>query len=87
MFSDNLKSVDAVRAVIEYSKGKMNPIVEGLGTWITNDVGVAPLDMVIKLTGIITSGKTIYAIKLSDSKSKHTGDPETIKLYKTILGI
>ena len=86
MFSDNLKSVDAVRAVIEYSKGKMNPL-EGLGTWITNDVGVAPLDIVIKLTGITTNGKMIYAVKLSDSKSKHTGDPETIKLHKTILGI
>lgn len=86
MFSDNLKSLDVIRAVIEYCKNKMIP-TQGLGTWLTNDMGVAPLDMVIKLTGLQVNGKLIPAIKLSDTAGKHTGDESAIEFYKRTLGI
>lgn len=53
----------------------------GIGTNLTNDVGVKPLNMVIKLTSI--NGKN--AIKLSDTPGKHTGDKETIEIVKKMI--
>ena len=43
--------------------------------------------MVIKLTGVYLNKKWVPAIKLSDSKTKHTGDIETIELCKKTLEI
>ncbi|MCJ7793037.1 MAG: nicotinate phosphoribosyltransferase [Candidatus Marinimicrobia bacterium] len=51
----------------------------GIGTNLTNDVGVEPLNMVIKLSHIILSDGTIVpTIKLSDNRGKYTGDLEEI---------
>ena len=53
----------------------------GIGTNLTNDVGVKPLNMVIKLSDIILSdGTRIPTVKLSDSQGKYTGDPEEIAM-------
>ena len=55
----------------------------GIGTNLTNSVGVKPLNIVIKLVEI--NGMPV--IKLSDDKGKHTGDEKTIKLVKEMLNI
>lgn len=60
----------------------------GIGTNFTNDVGVKPLNMVIKLTEAKPEGEEwIPTIKLSDVTGKNTGDKEMIIIAKKILGI
>jgi nicotinate phosphoribosyltransferase len=63
--------------------------VYGVGTYLTNDVGVIPLNNVIKMTYVKnTTGEEFKpAIKLSDSKEKFTGDIKEIKICKSILNI
>ena len=61
--------------------------VGGIGTHFTNDVGVKPLNMVIKLaTANFGQGK-VDVVKLSDNAGKHTGTPEAIVQVKQELGI
>ena len=62
-------------------------IIGGIGTNLTNDVGVKPLNMVIKLTRADFGRGMIDVIKLSDSKGKHTGNQNAIDLAKEELGI
>lgn len=50
----------------------------GIGTWFTNDVGVKPLNIVIKLDSVQVSGIWIPAVKISDDKGKYTGDKQEI---------
>lgn len=87
VFSDSLNPA-AVKAIEEFCKGKIRTAY-GIGTNLTNDVGHAPLNMVIKLVGIARSSdkKMIPAIKLSDVPGKHTGDPNEIALCKGLLGL
>lgn len=59
----------------------------GVGTHLTNDVGVKPLNMVIKMTAAKVLGEWIPTIKLSDNLGKHTGDPRMISLCKDMLNI
>lgn len=59
----------------------------GVGTHLTNDVGVKPLNMVIKLTGAKILGDWVSTVKLSDNVGKHTGDAKMISLYKDMLNI
>jgi nicotinate phosphoribosyltransferase len=54
---------------------------------LTNDVGVKPLNMVIKLTAIQVKGSWVSTVKLSDDKGKHTGTPEAVNLCKQMLRI
>lgn len=55
------------------------PCAFGIGTWFTNDVGVKPLNIVIKLDAVQVSGIWIPAVKLSDDKGKYTGDKQEIE--------
>jgi nicotinate phosphoribosyltransferase len=73
VFSDNLNPEKA-RKIYDYFKGKCK-IVFGIGTNLTNNYGVKPLNMVIKLATI--NGKGV--IKLSDEEGKHTGTEDDIK--------
>lgn len=65
----------------------------GIGTYTTNDVGVEPLKIVIKLIGAQIyphlSGEEAWAdcIKLSNSASKHTGAVAEVELAKATLGL
>ncbi len=63
--------------------------VYGIGTYLTNDVGVQPLNIVIKLTGSKHEINDDYhpVVKLSDDPGKYTGDPGEIKLCKAILNL
>ena len=61
--------------------------VGGIGTHFTNDVGVKPLNMVIKMTSADFGHGDVNVVKLSDDAGKHTGNPKAIELAKQELGI
>jgi nicotinate phosphoribosyltransferase len=86
LFSDNLKSIKQILEIHEACRDK---IIDryGIGTWLTNDVGVKPLNIVIKLVGCNFNNEWVKTIKLSDDVKKHTGDEDIIKLCKNTLGI
>lgn len=91
LFSDNLKSVEQIKEIHEacIALPENDRIVDryGIGTWLSNDVGVKPLNIVIKLTALNNNDKWIPTIKLSDSPTKHTGDPNTVDLCLRTFGI
>lgn len=84
VFSDGL-NVKLACALQKHFFGRIK-IVFGIGTHFTNDVGVKPLNMVIKMVAAKPKNTWIQAIKLSDVAGKETGDPSTISLCKQILG-
>lgn len=86
IFSDAL-DYEKVKRIVEFCKGKIG-ISFGVGTNLTNDVGLPPLNIVIKMTETLPDhGVWNPVVKLSDEKGKYTGAPATIELCKTILGI
>ena len=86
IFSDGLNP-KKVQAITEACKGKIG-ISFGIGTDLTNDVGLRPMNIVMKLTEVLTSDdEWVSTVKLSDEPNKHTGDPKMIALAKGILGI
>lgn len=86
IFSDGLNP-KKVTAITEATKGKIG-ISFGIGTNLTNDVGLKPMNIVIKLTDILTSdNEWIPTVKLSDEPNKHTGTPQMIELAKELLRI
>jgi nicotinate phosphoribosyltransferase len=91
LFSNNLrdKSPDKNSSYIDIHKafGKIAHVVAGIGTSITNDVGVTPLNMVIKMTGADFGKGMIPVVKLSDDVGKHTGGVTAINRVKKELGI
>jgi len=87
VFSDSLNP-DLVQNIKKHINGRIHDVY-GIGTFLTNDVGVKPLNMVIKMTGSsLKSGDPYHpAIKLSDDTGKHTGDRREIELCKKILNL
>lgn len=85
VFSDSL-NLDKVAKIHEWCKGKVRDSY-GIGTFLTNDVGVKPLNFVIKLTAIKIDNEWKPTVKLSDSEGKHTGDEKEIILCKSVLGL
>lgn len=61
----------------------------GIGTNLSNDVGVTPLNMVIKMSAAKPTDEDewIPTVKLSDSEGKHTGDQKMIETCKYLLNI
>jgi len=59
----------------------------GIGTNLTNDVGVKPLNMVIKIVQVKVGDIWVDTVKLSDNPIKHTGTEDEIKLCKDTLRI
>jgi len=86
MFSDNLKSIEQIKAIHDVCNGRVIDRY-GIGTWLSNDVGVKPLNMVIKLTGVDFGQGWVPCVKLSDDIGKNTGDDAEVSLCKQILGI
>ncbi|MCF7815357.1 MAG: nicotinate phosphoribosyltransferase [Candidatus Cloacimonetes bacterium] len=71
----------------DYCRGKIKCSF-GIGTNFSNDVGVTPLNIVIKITSAKPEGRDwTPTIKLSDSEGKHTGDKKEIETAKYVLGI
>jgi len=85
VFSDSL-DIDKAVAIHEYCKGKIKDSY-GIGTNLTNDVGVIPLNIVIKLSKCRTTADKEWhnTIKLSDDRGKHTGDKEEIDYCINLL--
>jgi nicotinate phosphoribosyltransferase len=81
VFSDNLNDEKYIR-IHNTFKSVCQPI-GGIGTFLTNNVGehIIPLNMVIKMKRIkrTPSSEWIDVVKLSDSPSKYTGNPDVIR--------
>jgi nicotinate phosphoribosyltransferase len=85
VFSDNLND-DKYIKLDTYFRQWAQP-VGGIGTFFTNDVGVKPLNMVIKMTAADFGHGAVNVVKLSDEPGKYTGKPEAIELVKRELNI
>jgi nicotinate phosphoribosyltransferase len=86
IFSDGL-DYNKVERIVAYCKDKIG-ISFGIGTNFTNDVGLKPMNIVIKMTEALSKdGEWTEVVKLSDEPGKNTGNQTTIDLAKTILGI
>ncbi len=79
VFSDGLDVNKAVK-IHAYCKGKVRDAY-GIGTNLTNDVGVTPLNIVIKLAKCRASSDKPWrsTVKLSDDTGKQTGDSKELK--------
>jgi nicotinate phosphoribosyltransferase len=91
VYSDNLDENKALE-IHNYcsTKGEGLKAKFGIGTKLTNDVGVKPLNMVIKLTAaqaIPGSDEWIETVKLSDDLGKNTGANEAVEHCKRDLSI
>jgi len=87
IFSDSLNVESAIK-VKEYCENKISCSF-GIGTSLTNDVNLRPLNIVIKMTGVKPEGVNgwVPTIKLSDVKGKYTGDSKEIKMAQKILNL
>lgn len=86
IFSDGL-NFEKIENIVHYSQGKIG-ISFGVGTNFTNDVGLQPMNVVLKMTDALPDdGEWTPVVKLSDEKNKYTGTAEAIALAKTVLGI
>lgn len=86
IFSDGL-NLEKVEEITKACQRKIG-ISFGIGTNLTNDVGLKPMNIVMKLIDIEThNGEWIPTVKLSDEKGKYTGDPKMIELAKEFLRI
>lgn len=93
VFTDGLDITTACAIKKYFDAGGANkqPIRSsyGIGTHLTNDVGVEPLNIVIKMMEAKPNDNFEWTptIKLSDSPGKHTGDKNMIRLAKELLNI
>ncbi len=87
IFSDSLNP-EMVEKITKHCKGRVG-ISYGIGTNLTNDVGVKPLNIVVKMTGAKTENhdEWLPTVKLSDSKGKYLGTEEEVAICKAILRI
>ena len=84
VFSDGL-SVPKIERIQKALAGKIG-IFYGIGTDLTNDVGVTPANNVMKATHVrLPDGAEADLVKLSDDLGKHTGPMGKVALYKTIF--
>jgi nicotinate phosphoribosyltransferase len=86
IFSDGLIPSRVVQ-IKKYCEGKIKSSF-GIGTNFTNDVGTKPLNIVIKAVAAKKpKWPWVDIIKLSDAPGKITGNEETTKIAKKLLGI
>jgi nicotinate phosphoribosyltransferase len=85
VFSDGLNT--ALYIFLDTNFRQFCQPIGGIGTHFTNDVGVEPLNMVIKLKTADFGQGPIDVVKLSDNEGKYTGNPEAIAQVKRELGI
>lgn len=86
IFSDGL-NLEKVEEITNATRGTIG-ISFGIGTNLTNDVGLKPMNIVMKLIGVqAPNGDWIPTVKLSDERGKYTGEPKMIELAKEVLRI
>ncbi len=84
VFSDGL-NLDKIIELQDHFGGRINTTY-GWGTTLTNDLGIKPLNIVMKATHVtLPNGAEADLVKLSDNKGKHTGPEAQIKRYQTIF--
>ena len=86
VFSNALTTKEAV-PLSDYTKKLGIKPRMGIGTHFTNDVGVKPLNIVIKVVSVEVLGEWVPAVKLSDESGKHSGNAEMIDLAQRMLNI
>ena len=76
------------KEINDFCQGKIK-CSAGIGTNLTNDVGVKPLNIVMKLMSCRMNEKQgwVNCIKISDDKGKVMGDPNEIKAASIELGL
>jgi nicotinate phosphoribosyltransferase len=86
IFSDGLDP-EKVKRIADYCRGKIG-ISFGIGTNFTNDVGLQPMNIVIKMTEALPESQPwTPVVKISDVPGKHSGDEKMIELARAVLGI
>lgn len=80
VFSDGL-DVQTMIKIHDYFVGRIN-VTFGWGTNLTNDLGLAPLSLVVKPVEACGNG----LVKLSDNLAKAIGKPEDVERFKKIFG-
>jgi len=80
IFSDGL-TVPIMDELEQYFRGRIQTTF-GIGTNLTNDLGFAPLSMVVK----VASANGLSVVKLSDNITKASGDPKEIDRKKRLTG-
>ncbi len=85
VYSDAL-NMEKIARIKSHIRGRIHDVY-GIGTYLSNDTGVQPLNIVIKLTECkMKSGDSFHpAIKLSDDPAKYVGNPEEIDLCLRLL--
>ena len=85
VFSDSL-NVETVRKIREFCEGKIRDVY-GIGTCLTNDVGVKALNIVIKhlKCKLDNQAPWLNTVKLSNDTVKHMGDPEEVTICQNTL--
>jgi len=86
IFSDSL-NYDRVLRIADFCRGKIG-MSFGIGTNLTNDVGLKPMNIVMKMVEALPEGEDwTPVVKLSDEKGKYTGNADVISLAKSVLDI
>jgi len=87
VFSDGLDVERAIN-IHRFCRGQVKDAY-GIGTNLTNDVGVEPLNIVIKLSWVQPEAgmEGRATVKLSDDPGKHTGDPGELLNCRNALGL
>ena len=89
VYSDGIDSIEKCHDIYNTAKKNNIKCSLGIGTWLTNDVGVKPLNQVMKMVAmkIDRHSEWNYTVKISDSQGKEIGDPNELKLAKLTLNI
>jgi nicotinate phosphoribosyltransferase len=87
VFSDSLDT-NKIAEIRKHVNGRIHDVY-GIGTYLSNDAGSIPLNIVIKLaySKLTESDKYHPVIKLSDDPGKYTGEHHEIELCKAILNL
>jgi nicotinate phosphoribosyltransferase len=86
IFSDAL-NLEKVKRIAEHCRGRIG-FSFGIGTNFTNDAGLKPMNIVLKMTEALPEAEPwTPVVKLSDEPMKHTGDARSIKLARAALQI
>lgn len=86
IFSDALHP-QKVKQIADYCRGRIRHSF-GIGTNFTNDVGLPPMNIVIKMTSAMPAGENwMPVLKLSDEVAKHTGEERSVRLAMEVLRI
>lgn len=87
VFSDAL-NMDRIDQIRKHVNGRIHDVY-GIGTYLSNDTGIKPLNIVIKMTGAKLKRQDKYhnCVKLSDDPGKYVGDEEEIYMCRKMLGL